>query len=42
VISQVNTNGPNYLKPLASGGGANVAQAIIPPRIIRLGARWRF
>jgi hypothetical protein len=42
VISQVNTNGPNYLKPLATGGGANVAAAIIPPRIIRLGARWRF
>jgi hypothetical protein len=42
VLSQVNTNGPNYLKPLAVGSGANVASPILPARIFKLGARWRF
>jgi len=42
ILSQVNTNGPNYLKPLAAAGGANVASPILPARIFKLGARWRF
>jgi hypothetical protein len=42
ILSQINTNGPNYLKPLAVGGGANVASPILPARIFKLGARWRF
>jgi len=42
VLSHVNTNGPNYLKPLAVGGGANVASPILPARIFKLGARWKF
>jgi Carboxypeptidase regulatory-like domain len=43
VLSHVNTNGPNYLKPLASGGiSASSASSIVAPRIFRLGARWRF
>jgi hypothetical protein len=42
VLTHVTLNGPNYLKPLSTGSGANVATPIIPPRIFRLGARWKF
>jgi len=42
VLSQVNTNGPNYLKPLSSGNGAATAESIPAPRIFRLGLRWMF
>jgi hypothetical protein len=43
VRSQVNTNGPNYLKPISPGGiDASAASAVITARIIRIGARWKF
>ncbi|MBI4474875.1 MAG: TonB-dependent receptor [Acidobacteria bacterium] len=42
VLEQVNTNGPDYLKPLSVGAGATVATSILPPRIFRLGVRWKF
>lgn len=42
VLSQVNTNGPNYLKPLPTGSGAATAEAIPAPRIFRITARWTF
>jgi hypothetical protein len=42
VLSQVNTNGPNYLKPLSSGNGAATAESIPAPRIFRLSLRWMF
>jgi hypothetical protein len=47
VLTQVNTNGPDYLKPLvgsssAGTSSAGVESAIVPPRIFSLGARWRF
>jgi outer membrane receptor for Fe3+-dicitrate len=46
VLTQVNTNGPDYLKPLvgasSSGSSAGVESAILSPRIFSLGARWRF
>lgn len=42
VLNQVNTNGPNYLKPLPTGSGAATAEAIPAPRIFRLTARWTF
>jgi hypothetical protein len=42
VLSQVNTNGPNYLKPLPSGTGAATAEAIPAPRIFRISARFLF
>jgi len=39
----VTTNGPNYLKPLATGGiDAASANPIPAPRIFRLSARYRF
>jgi len=40
VLSQTNTNGPNYLKPTQGGGFAS--SPILPPRIFKLGARFRF
>lgn len=42
VLSQVNINGPDYLKPSAGSTSAATAQAILPPRILRLGARFTF
>jgi hypothetical protein len=42
VLSQVNTNGPDYLKPFALGGASVVPMPILPPRIFRLGVRWKF
>ena len=42
VLSQVNINGPNYLKPLPTGSGAATAEAIPAPRIFRVTARWTF
>jgi hypothetical protein len=42
VLSQVNVNGPDYLKPSAGSSSAATATATLPPRIFRLGARWRF
>ncbi|MEO8070172.1 MAG: hypothetical protein ABI652_02135, partial [Acidobacteriota bacterium] len=42
VLTQVNTNGPDYLKPSAGSTSAATATAILPPRILRLGARFTF
>ena len=42
VLSQVNVNGPDYLKPSSGSSSAATATATLPPRIFRLGARWRF
>lgn len=42
VLSQVTVNGPDYGKPVAQGGGATQASAIIPARIFKLGVRWKF
>ena len=42
VLSQVNTNGPNYLKPLPTGTGAATAEAIPAPRIFRISLRYMF
>ncbi len=43
VLRVVTTNGPNYLKPLATGGiDAASANPIPAPRIFRLSARWKF
>jgi hypothetical protein len=43
VLRHVNVNGPNYLKPLATGGiDAASANPIPAPRIFRLSARWKF
>jgi hypothetical protein len=39
----VNTNGPNFLKPLATGGiDAASANPIPAPRIFRLSVRYKF
>ena len=42
VLTQVNLNGPDYLKPSAGSTNAATATAILPPRILRLGVRWTF
>ena len=42
VLTQVNTNGPDYLKVLPQPSSAALALAILPPRVFRLGARWTF
>lgn len=42
VLSQVNTNGPDYLKPSVGSSSAATASATLPPRIFRLGLRWTF
>jgi hypothetical protein len=42
VLAQVNTNGPDYLKPSTGSSSAATATAILPPRIFRLGLKWRF
>ena len=43
VLRVVTTNGPNYMKPLATGGiDAASANPIPAPRIFRLSARYRF
>jgi hypothetical protein len=42
VLTQVNTNGPDYLKPSTGSSSAATATAILPPRIFRLGVRWKF
>jgi Carboxypeptidase regulatory-like domain len=42
VLAQVNTNGPNYLKPSAASMVAATATAILPPRILRIGMRYTF
>jgi hypothetical protein len=42
IISQVTTNGPTFLQPTASASGATSATAILPPRIFKLGVRYRF
>jgi len=40
VLSQTNQNGPNYLKPTQGSGFAS--SPILPPRIFKLGVRWKF
>jgi hypothetical protein len=40
VLSQTNTNGTSYLKPTQGGGFAS--SPILPPRIFKLGVRWKF
>ncbi len=35
-------NGPDYLKPFALGGAYVVPMPILPPRVFRLGVRWKF
>lgn len=42
IISEVTTNGPTFLQPTASASGATSATAILPPRIFKLGIRYRF
>lgn len=43
ILRQINVNGPNYLKPLATGGiDAASANPIPAPRIFRLSARYKF
>ena len=42
VLTQVNVNGPDYLKPSTGSSSAATATATVPPRIFRIGARWRF
>ena len=43
ILRQINVNGPNYLKPLSTGGiDAASANPIPSPRIFRLSARYRF
>ena len=43
VLRQINANGPNYLKPLSTGGiDAASANPIPAPRVFRLSARYRF
>jgi hypothetical protein len=43
ILRQVNVNGPNYLKPLATGGiDAASANPIPAPRIFRLSVRYKF
>jgi len=42
VLSQVTTNGPDYGKPLALPNSSVVPMPIIPPRVFRLGLRWKF
>lgn len=43
VRSHVTVNGPNYLKPISAGGiDASAASAILPGRIMKIGARWKF
>ena len=42
VLNRVTTNGPDFGKPLAQGGASVVPMPIIPPRVFRLGMRWRF
>ena len=42
VLTQINVNGPNYLQPSAGSSSAATATAILPPRIFRLTAKWRF
>jgi hypothetical protein len=43
VLRVVNVNGPNFMKPLATGGiDAASANPIPAPRIFRLSARWKF
>ena len=42
VLTQINTNGPNYLKPSAGSSSAATATAILPPRIMRLSLRYTF
>lgn len=40
LLTQTNTNGPNYLKPTQGGGFAS--SPILPPRIFKLGIRYKF
>jgi hypothetical protein len=43
VLRRVTTNGPDFMKPLATGGiDAASANPIPAPRIFRLSARYRF
>ena len=42
VLSKVTVNGPEFGKPVAQGGGATQASAIVPARIFKLGVRWKF
>jgi len=43
VRSQVNVNGPDYLKPISAGGiDASAASSILTARIMKIGARWKF
>lgn len=42
ILSMVTTNGPNFLTPTQVASGAVSAAAILPARIFKLGARYRF
>ena len=42
LLSQVTTNGTTFLQPTAASSGATSAAAILPARIFKLGARYRF
>ena len=42
ILSMVTTNGPNFLLPTQVASGAVSAAAILPARIFKLGARYRF
>jgi hypothetical protein len=42
ILAQVTTNGPIFGQPYAGSTTSAVPMAIIPPRIFRLGVRWKF
>jgi hypothetical protein len=42
VLSMVTTDGPTFLTPTQNTSGAVSASPILPARIFKLGARWRF
>lgn len=43
VRSHITLNGPNYLKPISTGGiDASAASSILTARILKIGGRWRF
>jgi len=42
LLSQITTNGPNFLTPTQAASGATSAAPILPARIFKLGVRYRF
>jgi hypothetical protein len=42
VLSQVTTNGTTYGEPLSNGSGSLATAPILPARIFKLGALWKF